>query len=836
MTQYEILKQYFGYDTFRDGQDVLIQSILEGRDVLGVMPTGAGKSLCYQIPALMMEGITLVISPLISLMKDQVSNLNQVGILAAYINSSLTAAQYYKVLDLARAGRYPIIYVAPERLMSEDFLRFSLSSQVKISMVAVDEAHCVSQWGQDFRPSYLKIVDFINQLPVRPVVSAFTATATAEVRDDIIDILMLRNPQVMTTGFNRPNLYFGVQSPKDKYATMVNYLERHKGESGIIYCLTRKVVEEICGQLIREGFSVTRYHAGLSDSERRHNQEDFIYDRAQIMVATNAFGMGIDKSNVRFVVHYNMPKNMESYYQEAGRAGRDGEPSECILLYGGQDVVTNQFFIDHNQDNEALDPITREIVMERDRERLRKMTFYCFTNECLRDYILRYFGEYGSNYCGNCSNCLSQFETVDVTDISRILMGCVESCRQRYGINVIIDTVHGANTVKIRNYRMDENPHYGELSKVPAYKLRQVMNHLMLSGYLAVTNDEYAIVRLTGRSKGVLEDGEPVAMKMAREAEHPAKVADGSTGKGRKGRKGLSAGAAGLSGLGGTEFTEADETLFEKLRAVRTEIAKEEKVPPYIVFSDKTLTHMCIVKPATKAEMLNVSGVGEFKYEKYGERFLACVKAEMDKIGAENSHKDKKHAEKSNRANHMENNHIEDEMFFEGDDLYFTSDGDEFDDWSLETALTAWENGGQEHERTGEAPAEINTVKKKRTGKSKADFTMTGELAARVPYSERISLSDFISQINSLRDGDSMKRLTIKSVEQKLMEDGDFEEYYVNGIPRKRLTDRGWEFGIEAEKRLSEKGNEYEVFFYRENAQRKIVEWLSGKNDCYCNG
>lgn len=623
MTQYEILKHYFGYDTFRDGQDVLIQNILEGRDVLGVMPTGAGKSLCYQIPALMMDGITLVISPLISLMKDQVSSLNQVGILAAYINSSLTAAQYYKVLDLARAGRYPIIYVAPERLMSEDFLRFALSGQVKISMVAVDEAHCVSQWGQDFRPSYLKIVDFINQLPDRPVVSAFTATATAQVRDDIIDILMLRNPQVMTTGFNRPNLYFAVQSPKDKYATMVNYLERHKGESGIIYCLTRKVVEEVCSQLIREGFSVTRYHAGLSDSERRHNQEDFIYDRAQIMVATNAFGMGIDKSNVRFVVHYNMPKNMESYYQEAGRAGRDGEPSECILLYGGQDVVTNQFFIDHNQDNEALDPVTREIVMERDRERLRKMTFYCFTNECLRDYILRYFGEYGSNYCGNCSNCLSQFETVDVTDISRILIGCAKSCRQRYGTNVIIDTVRGANTAKIRNYRMDENSHYGELAKVPAYKLRQVMNHLMLNGYLAVTNDEYAIVKLTGKSKGILEEGEQVVMKMTREAEHPAKVAGASAGKGRKGRKGLAA-------AGGAEFTEAEETLFEKLRAVRTEIAKEEKVPPYIVFSDKTLTHMCIMKPATKAEMLDVSGVGEFKYEKYGERFLACVQAEMD--------------------------------------------------------------------------------------------------------------------------------------------------------------------------------------------------------------
>lgn len=457
MTQYEILKQYFGYDTFREGQDVLIESILNGRDVLGVMPTGAGKSLCYQIPALMMDGITLVISPLISLMKDQVSNLNQVGILAAFINSSLTASQYYRVLELARAGKYPIIYVAPERLMSEDFLKFALDAQVKISMVAVDEAHCVSQWGQDFRPSYLKIVDFINRLPVRPVVSAFTATATAEVRDDIMDILMLRDPTVMTTGFNRPNLYFSVQTPKDRYAAMVNFLERHRGESGIVYCLTRKVVEEVCGQLIKDGFLATRYHAGLGDEERRNNQEDFIFDRAQIMVGTNAFGMGIDKSNVRFVVHYNMPKNMESYYQEAGRAGRDGEPAECILLYGGQDVVTNQFFIDNNQDNEALDSMTREIVMERDRERLRKMTFYCFTNECLRDYILRYFGEYGSNYCGNCSNCLSQFETVDVTGIARGLMGCVESCRQRYGTNVIIDTVRGANTAKIRNYRMDEN-------------------------------------------------------------------------------------------------------------------------------------------------------------------------------------------------------------------------------------------------------------------------------------------------------------------------------------------------------------------------------------------
>lgn len=679
MTQYDILNQYFGYDTFRDGQDVLIKSILEGRDALGIMPTGAGKSLCYQIPALMMDGITLVISPLISLMKDQVSNLNQVGILAAYINSSLTASQYYKVLNLARAGKYPIIYVAPERLVSEDFLRFALDEHVKISMVAVDEAHCVSQWGQDFRPSYLRIMEFIGKLPVRPVVSAFTATATAEVRDDVIDILMLENPQVTSTGFDRSNLYFGVQSPRDKYKTLVNYLERHKGESGIIYCLTRKVVEEVCSQLIREGFSMTRYHAGLGDSERRQNQEDFIFDRAQIMVATNAFGMGIDKSNVRFVVHYNMPKNMESYYQEAGRAGRDGEPSECILLYGGQDVVTNQFFIDHNQDNEALDGVTRQLVMERDRERLRKMTFYCFTNECLRDYILRYFGEYGSNYCGNCSNCLSQFEEVDVSDIARALIGCVESSRQRYGTNVIVDTVHGANTAKIRGYRMNENPHYGELEKVPVYKLRQVMNQLMLTEYLSVTGDEYAIVKLTGKSGEVLHEGGTIVMKMAKEAEHPAKI------QGEKKTK--------KSRMAGMSLSGADEGLFEKLRELRTEIAREEGVPPYIVFSDKTLASMCMVKPDTKSDMLSVSGVGEFKLEKYGKRFLDCVKANV-REGKRTSLASEQISGGSRDRGVVD--WPDEPSCHSGDDLHYSGGSDEFEDWNLDDAMAAWENGSRE--------------------------------------------------------------------------------------------------------------------------------------------
>ena len=605
MTKNQILKKYFGYDTFREGQEEVIDGILSGRDVLGIMPTGAGKSLCYQIPALMMGGITLVISPLISLMKDQVSALNQAGILAAYLNSSLTVNQYYKVLNLAKTGRYPIIYVAPERLLNEEFLDFAL--HVDISMVAIDEAHCVSQWGQDFRPSYLKIMEFIDKLPRRPVVSAFTATATREVRDDIIDILKLQDPFVTATGFDRENLFFSVQTPKDKYGYVCEYVTEHREESGIIYCISRKLVEEVCGKLIKEGFSVTRYHAGLSDEERRNNQDDFIYDRCRIMVATNAFGMGIDKSDVRYVIHYNMPKNMESYYQEAGRAGRDGEPSRCILLYSGQDVITNRFFIENNQENQELDPVTRALVQERDEERLRKMTFYCFTHECLRDYILRYFGEYGSNYCGNCSNCLTEFVETDVSKEAGEIIQCVKACHQRYGVTVILDTLRGASTAKIRQYQMEENPCYGSCREIPIYRLRQIFHYLLEKGYLSLSNDAYTLVKLTSQSEILLQPDAVLIMKMAREEKKKTK-----TEKESKKTKTKTSGV----------LSQEDEPLFQRLRQLRMEIAREEKVPPYIVFSDKTLVHMCIIKPHDKEEMLTVSGVGEHKYTKYGEKFL----------------------------------------------------------------------------------------------------------------------------------------------------------------------------------------------------------------------
>lgn len=604
MNKLQILKKYFGYDQFRSGQESLIDNILNGRDTFGIMPTGAGKSICYQVPALMFQGITLVISPLISLMQDQVGALNQAGIHAAYLNSSLTAVQYNKALAFAKQGRYKIIYVAPERLLTEEFIDFAFN--VEISMISIDEVHCVSQWGQDFRPSYLKIMEFAERLEKRPIISAFTATATKEVKEDIISVLRLDNPMVVTTGFDRTNLFYSIKTPVDKFQETIDYIDNNSDKSGIIYCSTRKDVEDVCDRLNKKGFFVTRYHAGLSENERKLNQEDFIYDVKPIMVATNAFGMGIDKSNVRYVIHYNMPKNIESYYQEAGRAGRDGEYSECILLYAPKDVRINQMLIESNRENTELSDDMLELVKERDRERLRLMTFYASTNECLRDYILRYFGEYGSNYCGKCSNCLTEFESIDVTDIALIMLECVKSSRQRFGMTVIVDTLHGSNNVKLRQNNMINNEQYGKLSDIPVFKLRQVINYLIINGYLLLTDEEYPILKLTEQSFIVLSGGQTIIMKIAKD-----KVINKKPVKERNRHKEVQG--------------EVNYELFELLRKLRFSIAKEEHMPPYIIFSDKVLREMSVKVPANENEFLLISGVGEVKCEKYGKRFLEVI-------------------------------------------------------------------------------------------------------------------------------------------------------------------------------------------------------------------
>lgn len=609
MNKYQVLKQYFGYDSFREGQEELIDSLLAGQDVFGIMPTGAGKSLCYQIPALMFKGITLVISPLISLMKDQVAALNQAGVYAAYLNSSLTQGQYFKALDFAKRGKYKIIYVAPERLLTDSFLDFAVHAD--ISFVSVDEVHCVSQWGQDFRPSYLKIVEFISRLPVRPVVGAFTATATQPVREDVTRILQLHDPHIVTTGFDRSNLYFEVRTAKDKMTQVMRLLREHEGESGIIYCITRKLVEEIYEALKARGIAVTKYHAGLSDEERRMNQDDFIYDRCSLMVATNAFGMGIDKPDVRFVIHYNMPKNMESYYQEAGRAGRDGEPSSCILLYSGQDVRTNQFFIENNRENEELSETELEEVIAKDRERLKKMTYYCYTKDCLREYMLGYFGEPAKGYCGNCSNCLQNYEKVDVSKYARIMLCCIEECRERYGVTTILETLHGSRSEKVLRYRLNENSYYATATDISMDRLRQIAKQLLAKGYLNQTDDEYGLLKLTERSYDITVKGEQIMLKLPKEKE-PVTVERRVQLKTKSsiGRRAAS----------------NNPQLYELLRSLRNETAKNMKVPAYVVFTDKTLQEMSTYLPVTRDEMLEISGVAQAKYEKYGELFMNVIR------------------------------------------------------------------------------------------------------------------------------------------------------------------------------------------------------------------
>ena len=512
----ETLKTYFGYDTFREGQEKIVEAILTNRDVLAIMPTGAGKSICYQIPALILPGITLVISPLISLMQDQVKALNDAGIHAAFINSSLTENQISKALYLAASGRYKIIYVAPERLENYEFLEFARN--VEISMVTVDEAHCISQWGQDFRPSYLKIVEFIKNLPKRPIVSAFTATATEEVKNDILCTLSLADPEVVITGFDRKNLYYSVENIRRKDEFIMEYIEKHPTESGIIYCATRKNVDNLFELLFKRGVPVTRYHAGLTNETRKKNQDDFIYDRTPVIIATNAFGMGIDKSNVRYVIHYNMPQSMENYYQEAGRAGRDGENSQCILLFSLQDVMIDRMLLD-NKDFSDVDEEDEYLIRQRDIRRLQTMEGYCKTTGCLRNYILEYFGEKTSGPCDNCGNCHREYHEVDMTAEAKWVVNCVAETRGRYGLTIVLGTLMGAKRARLRELRTDQYKSYGALSGHSEAELRTLISQMTEMGYLYQTQEKYSVLKL-GNLTPLKDENIRVIMRTYEEKEH----------------------------------------------------------------------------------------------------------------------------------------------------------------------------------------------------------------------------------------------------------------------------------------------------------------------------
>ena len=606
MDKYSLLQRFFGYTNFRPGQEELIDGILSGRDVFGIMPTGGGKSMCYQIPALLLPGITVVISPLISLMRDQVMALKSAGVPAAYLNSTLNQAQVQTVYRNLTNGQYKIIYVAPERLDTARFAR--VAANIPIDFLAVDEAHCISQWGQDFRPSYLRILSFIDSLPRRPVVGAFTATATKQVREDVERILRLNNPVRTVTGFDRPNLYFDVIHPELRDRELKALIGARSRKSGIVYCSTRKKVENVCEMLQDMGYAATRYHAGLSEEERSKNQEDFLYDRKTIMVATNAFGMGIDKSNVSYVIHYNMPKSLESYYQEAGRAGRDGSDAECILLYNGSDVHMAQFLINNGSENEELDPNQREIIRRQDMARLEAMAGYCKTQTCLRGYILEYFGQKHPEVCGNCGNCKGIYTTVDITREAQIILSCVSRIHTRLGtwvgVNLLGNVLRGSRVKRVLELKLDELSTYGLLKDRTRSDVHAMIDQLESEGYLQ-SDYETQTLELTSSASQVLYQGKTVQMKVEIEPEPVVAVP----------QKTLSA---------------QQTDLFDVLKELRGELAKEAGIPAYVVFSNATLTDMAKKSPLTMSEFKKVSGVGEIKASWYGNAFLTRIREYLD--------------------------------------------------------------------------------------------------------------------------------------------------------------------------------------------------------------
>lgn len=664
---FETLKRYFGYDSFRAGQEELIGAVLDGRDAFGVMPTGAGKSICYQVPALMLPGITLVVSPLVSLMADQVFALKAAGARPAYLNSTLTQGQQNTVLKRASEGWYQIMYVAPERLSNPQFLTFAQAAAapggIGIPLVAVDEAHCISQWGQDFRPSYLEIARFVDSLPKRPVLAAYTATATERVRADIVGMLGLRAPELQVTGFDRPNLYYDVRElgEKAKRAWIASYVREHAHESGIIYCATRRGVDELaCDlqlQLMPEGVRVGRYHGSHSASERRENQEGFIQDSIPVMVATNAFGMGIDKPNVRYVIHMNVPESIEAYYQEAGRAGRDGDPASCILLWNGNDFRLRRFLIDQGDvSEESLSLEQRERARQNRYRLLGQMEGYCQTTGCLREYILRYFGDRGAlgaanelreNGCGNCSNCRTEFETEDVTEAAVAIVRFVAPRSRRFGKTVIAEALHGANNEKLRKFRLVEAPGYGSLADMKLGRIKDVIDQLAGRGYLEVSQGQYPVIGLGERSREVLGEGAVYGVEdtplpgftftikrlaSKRMKERSRKIADLLRDEESVQAAGSADGALGVAAAASETVPERphlgdDAELFERLRVLRRDLALERGVPPYIVCSDKTLRGICRLRPSSREELLDVPGIGETKLQEYGEALLGAVAA-----------------------------------------------------------------------------------------------------------------------------------------------------------------------------------------------------------------
>ena len=634
----EALTRYFGYDSFRPGQQGIVEALLAGRDVLGVMPTGAGKSVCYQIPAALSPGATLVISPLISLMRDQVDALNDLGLPAAFINTTQTPDEQAMVFAQAAAGQIKLLYVAPERLETGRFRDFA--ARTPISLIAVDEAHCVSQWGQDFRSSYLGIGDFIAGLPQRPPVGAFTATATERVRRDIVGLLGLRNPAVTVTGFNRPNLYFDVVKLETKYkaAWVARYVADHPDESGIVYCATRKTTEALADTLNQMGHPAVAYHGGMSPDAREAAQRDFITDKVPVVVATNAFGMGIDKSNVRYVIHHNLPESIEAYYQEAGRAGRDGEPSRCTLLWNESDIVTRRRLLDNDYENERLTPEEQEIVRQSKRRLLDGMVGYCRTTDCLHRYMTRYFGqELSSNAgstagediaadssqsgrCGACSNCESTFETIDVTRVAQAISRCVHDVGQRVGSGKIVKILRGSRAQDLAWLNPERMPTFGMLKDVNEARVRDVLSQMATDGYLSIAEGRMPIVMFGARAA---ETAAPDFHYEIKRVERKSAAA----GSGRSGGVADTADSANVPGdaLGSYIPDDDEESLFQKLRELRRTIAQEIGKPPYIVFSDKTLRDMARIKPVTNAQFLAVNGVGQHKLDLYGQRFMQTI-------------------------------------------------------------------------------------------------------------------------------------------------------------------------------------------------------------------